>query len=102
MAINCFIARGKVSAPGKKKPGPADKRVSHGDLIAIQSGICNGTQLGMRPHVGRGMGFPGRALLTHRGYDVDSIQENTASRDVLTQMPMRKSRKMRVGADRIR
>lgn len=38
-------------------------------------------------------------LLADRGYDADSIRKNMAARNVLTQMPMRKSRKMRVGVD---
>lgn len=37
-------------------------------------------------------------LLADRGYDADSIRKKMA-RDVLTQIPMRKSRKMRVGVD---
>jgi len=38
-------------------------------------------------------------LLADRGYDADSIREKMDARDVLTQIPMRKSRKMRVGVD---
>lgn len=38
-------------------------------------------------------------LLADRGYDADSIREKMGARDVLTQIPMRKSRKMRVGVD---
>jgi transposase len=38
-------------------------------------------------------------LLADRGYDADSIREKMEVRDVLTQIPMRKSRKMRVGVD---
>ena len=38
-------------------------------------------------------------LLADRGYDADSIRERMDARDVLTQIPMRKSRKMRVGVD---
>ncbi|MBB1492354.1 hypothetical protein H5395_12560 [Paracoccus sp. MC1854] len=38
--------------------GPVDKRDSHGALIVIQAGICDGDQLGTRPDVGRGMGVP--------------------------------------------
>lgn len=40
-----------------------------------------------------------RVLLADRGYDADSIREKMNARDVLTQIPMRKSRKMRVGVD---
>jgi len=38
-------------------------------------------------------------LLADRGYDADSIREKMDARDVLTQIPMRKSRKMRIGVD---
>ena len=38
-------------------------------------------------------------LLADRGYDAVSIRKNMAARNVLTQIPMRKSRKMRVGVD---
>jgi transposase len=38
-------------------------------------------------------------LLADRGYDADSIRKKMDARDVLTQIPMRKSRKMRVGVD---
>ncbi len=38
-------------------------------------------------------------LLADRGYDADSIREKMDARDVLTQIPLRKSRKMRVGVD---
>ena len=38
-------------------------------------------------------------LLADRGYDADSIREKMTKRDVLTPIPMRKSRKMRVGVD---
>ena len=38
-------------------------------------------------------------LLADRGYDADSIREKMEVRHVLTQIPMRKSRKMRVGVD---
>lgn len=40
--------------------------------------------------------------MANRGHDADSIREKTGARDVLTQIPMRKSRKMRVGADHFR
>lgn len=39
-------------------------------------------------------------LLADRGYDADSIRKSMDKRDVLTQIPMRKCRKMRVGVDR--
>lgn len=39
-------------------------------------------------------------LLADRGYDADSIRESMAERGVLPVIPMRKSRKMRVGVDR--
>ena len=38
-------------------------------------------------------------LLADRGYDADSIRKKMETRGVLTQIPMRKSRKMRVGVD---
>lgn len=38
-------------------------------------------------------------LLADRGYDIDSIRKKMEARDVLTQVPMRKSRKMHVGVD---
>ncbi|WP_193142868.1 IS5 family transposase [Meridianimarinicoccus sp. MJW13] len=38
-------------------------------------------------------------LLADKGYDADSIRKTMGARDVLTQIPMRKSRKMRVGVD---
>lgn len=38
-------------------------------------------------------------MLADRGYDADSIRKEMEARDVLTQIPMRKSRKMRVGVD---
>ena len=37
--------------------------------------------------------------MADRGYDADSIREKMEVRHVLTQIPMRKSRKMRVGVD---
>ena len=40
-----------------------------------------------------------RVLLADRGYDADNIREKMDARNVLTQIPMRKSRKMRVGVD---
>ena len=40
-------------------------------------------------------------LLADRGYDADSIREKMEVRHVLTQIPMRKSRKMRVGVDHL-
>lgn len=40
-----------------------------------------------------------RVLLADRGYDSDKIRKKLDARDVLTQIPMRKSRKMRVGVD---
>ena len=39
-------------------------------------------------------------LLADRGYDADSIRETMDKRDVLPVIPMRKSRKKRVGVDR--
>lgn len=39
-------------------------------------------------------------LLADRGYDSDSIRKTMNSRDVVPVIPMRKSRKMRVGVDR--
>ncbi|MGJ8561649.1 MAG: transposase, partial [Litorimonas sp.] len=39
-------------------------------------------------------------LLADRGYDADSIRETMGKRDVLPVIPMRKSRKKRVGVDR--
>ena len=38
-------------------------------------------------------------LLADRGQDADSVREKMEVRDVLTQIPMGKSRKMRVGVD---
>jgi transposase len=38
-------------------------------------------------------------LLADRGYDADRIRKKMETRDVLTQIPMRRSRKMRVGVD---
>ena len=38
-------------------------------------------------------------LLADRGYDAHSIRKKMEARDGLTQIPMRKSRKMRVGVD---
>jgi len=38
-------------------------------------------------------------LLADRGYDADSIRKKMEARDVFTQIPIRKSRKMRVGVD---
>src|SRR6056297_2887804 len=38
-------------------------------------------------------------LLADRGYDADRIRKKMEERDVLTQIPMRKSRKMRVGGE---
>ena len=40
------------------------------------------------------------ALLADRGYDADSIRKSMGKRDVLPVIPMRKSRKTRVGVDR--
>lgn len=39
-------------------------------------------------------------LLADRGYDADSIRKTMAERGVLPVIPMRKSRKMRIGVDR--
>ena len=39
-------------------------------------------------------------LLADRGYDADSIRETMDKRDVLPVIPMRKSRKKRIGVDR--
>ncbi|EBA09798.1 putative transposase [Sagittula stellata E-37] len=39
-------------------------------------------------------------LLADRGYDVDSMRRSMDKRDVLPVIPMRNSRKMRVGVDR--
>ncbi len=39
------------------------------------------------------------ALLADRGYDADSIRKTMDERNVLSVIPMRKSRKMRVGVD---
>lgn len=39
------------------------------------------------------------ALLADQGYDADSIREKMEARDVLAQIPMRKSGKKRVGVD---
>lgn len=38
-------------------------------------------------------------LLADRGYDANKIRKKMEARDVITQIPMRKSRKMRVGVD---
>ena len=40
-----------------------------------------------------------RVLLADRGYDSDNIREKMEARSLLTQIPMRKSRKMRVGVN---
>lgn len=40
-----------------------------------------------------------RVLLADRGYDADRIRKTMDERDILTQIPMRKTRKMRVGVD---
>ena len=40
-----------------------------------------------------------RVLLADRGYDADRIRKTMHDRDILTQIPMRKTRKMRVGVD---
>ncbi len=40
-----------------------------------------------------------RVLLADRGYDSDNIRKTMEARDVLTQIPMRKSRRMRIGVD---
>ena len=40
------------------------------------------------------------ALLTDRGYDVDSIRKSMKERYALLAIPMLKSHKMRVGVDR--
>ena len=41
-----------------------------------------------------------RVLLADRSYDADRIRKTMSEREVLTQIPMRKTRKMRVGVDR--
>ncbi len=38
-------------------------------------------------------------LLADRGYDADRIRKNMDKRDIITQIPMRKTRKMRVDVD---
>lgn len=40
-----------------------------------------------------------KALLADRGYDADRIRKNMDARGILPQIPMRKTRKMRVGVD---
>ncbi len=40
-----------------------------------------------------------KVLLADRGYDADRIRKTMDERDILTQIPMRKTRKMRVGVD---
>ena len=40
-----------------------------------------------------------KVLLADRGYDADRIRKSIHERDILTQIPMRKTRKMRVGVD---
>ena len=40
-----------------------------------------------------------RVLLADRGYDADRIRKTMSERDFLTQIPMRKTRKMRDGED---
>ncbi|WP_110775579.1 IS5 family transposase [Tritonibacter mobilis] len=40
-----------------------------------------------------------KVLLADRGYDADRIRKNMDKRDIITQIPMRKTRKMRVGVD---
>lgn len=39
-------------------------------------------------------------LLADRGYDADNIRKDMQARDVLLVIPMRKSRKRRIGVDR--
>lgn len=38
-------------------------------------------------------------LLADRGYDAGRVRKKMDTREILTQIPMRKSRKMRVGVD---
>lgn len=40
-----------------------------------------------------------KVLLADRGYDADRIRKDLETRDVLPQIPMRKTLKMRVGVD---
>ena len=40
-----------------------------------------------------------KVLLADRGYDADRIRKDMENRDILTEIPMRKTRKMRVGVD---
>jgi transposase len=40
-----------------------------------------------------------KVLLADRGYDADRIRKTMRKRDIMTQIPMRKTRKMRVGVD---
>lgn len=40
-----------------------------------------------------------RVLLADRGYDADRILKNMGKRGILTKIPMRKTRKVRVGVD---
>ena len=40
-----------------------------------------------------------KVILTDRGYDADRIRKTMSERDILTQIPMRKTRKMRVSVD---
>ena len=40
-----------------------------------------------------------KVLLADRGHDADRIRKSMHERDILTQIPMRKIRKMRVGVD---
>ncbi len=40
-----------------------------------------------------------KVLLADRGYDADRIRKTMDERDIITQIPMRKTRMMRVGVD---
>ena len=64
------------------------------DITPGQTSDCLGFDLVM----GDNLPEP-RVLLADRGYDADRIRQSMSERDILTQIPMRKTRKMRVGVD---
>ncbi|KAA8608808.1 transposase [Salipiger aestuarii] len=64
------------------------------EITPGQTSDCLGVNLVMADNL------PKPSLLwAGRGHDADSIRKKMNARDVLTQIPMRKSRKMRVGVD---
>ena len=64
------------------------------EITSVQTSDCLGFDLFMADDLPEP-----KVLLADRGYDTDYIRKNMDERDILTQIPMRKTRKTRVRVD---